>query len=201
VKIRSLAVLPILALGVLSLAGCDSKAGSAAVVDGKKISESDVNSYLTAKAQPIQASDGTSAAPKLFVLEYLVRNEVFSLLLAGNGTPVSDSQLAAQRTTALGGSTEADLTGQITKLGLKAKFEPVVLRNRELLTIINSKLTTDAKVTAALARVKDKVTINPRYGSWDLQTVSLTDLGKKQLPSMLSYDGTLPGDVKAPTGQ
>ncbi len=200
-KIRSLAVLPVLALAALSLAGCDSKAGSAAVVNSKKISESDVNSYLTAKAQPIQASNGTSAAPKLFVLEYLVRNEVFALLLAGNGTPASDSQLDAQRTSALGGSTEADITGQITKLGLKSKFEPVVLRNRELLAIINKELTTDAKVTAALAKVKDKVSINPRYGSWNLQSVSLSDLGKKQLPSMLSYDGTLPGDVKAPTGQ
>ncbi|MGI8665615.1 MAG: hypothetical protein ACR2N4_06250 [Jatrophihabitans sp.] len=202
VKIRSLAVLPVLALGCLSLAGCDSKAGAAAVVDGHRITESDLSGYLTADAKPIQGSDGTtSTPPKIFVLEYLVRNQVFALLLSAVGAPASDSQLQAQKTASLGGGTEKDLSDQITQLGLASKFEPVVVRNRELLTLINAKLKTNDQVNAALAKVKDKVTINPRYGSWDLQTVSLTDLGKKQLPSVLSYDGTLPGDVKPSTGQ
>ena len=39
------------------------------------------------------------------------------------------------------------------------------------------------------------VSINPRFGCWDDRAVAFVDLGKKQLPSVLSFDGRLPGDV------
>ena len=67
--------------------------------------------------------------------------------------------------------------------------------------MLRAKLTTDKQINDALAKIKDKVSINPRYGSWDLRSLSVLDLGKKQLPSVLSFDPTLPGDVKLPTQQ
>ena len=85
---------------------------------------------------------------------------------------------------------------------LKAsRFEPVLMRDRELLTLVQAKLTTQKQVSDALAKVKDKVSISPRYGSWDLASLTLINLGKKQLPSVLTFDQTLPGDVKLPTQQ
>ncbi len=203
-KIRSLAVLPILALGCLSIAGCDSKAGSAAVVNGSKISESQLVSYISTGAKPIAASDGSSAPARNFVLQFLIRNQLFALLLADAGAPVTDAQLDASRSAALGGGSEADLNSQIAAVGLKPKFEAVVLRNRELLTLVqaNKKLSgSEAALTSAVAKLKDKVSISPRYGSWDPSALAVVDLSKKQLPSMLTLDTTLPGDVKAPTGQ
>lgn len=203
-KIRSLAVLPLLAIACLSLTGCDSKAGTAAVVNGTKISESDLASYLTPDAKPIASSDGTSSiSPRTFVLQYLISNEIFGLLLAGVGSPVTEAQLAAEHGAALAGGTEADLLKQIADVGLQPKFESVVLRNRELLSVIrnNKKLSSDALVTPELAKVKDAVSVNPRFGSWDPTAIAMVELGKKQLPSMLTLDTTLPGDVKAPTGQ
>lgn len=205
-KIRSLAVLPALALACLGLTGCDSKAGSAAVVNGTKISESDLASYLTANAQPVTSTDGngnsTTTPPKIFVLQYLVRNQIFALLLANAGSPVTQAQLDAGRTAALSGTNDANLTNQITGLGLKPKFEDVVVRDRELLDLIqaNGKLTSNAQITAALANVKNAVSINPRYGSWNSMTVAVVNLSKKQLPSVLTLNTTLPGDETVPTG-
>jgi hypothetical protein len=201
-KLRSLAVLPVLALSCLGIVGCDSKAGTAAVVDGHRITEKELSRYVPASAQPIPTGDGSTSTPaKNFVLQYLIRNRVFPMLLAATGTSVTEAQLQAGKAEALGASTEADLTKQITQAGLSARLEPVLLRNRELLNLVRSKLTTDKLVTDALAKVKDKVVINPRYGSWDLNSLSVTNLGKKQLPSVLSFDKTLPGDVKLPTQQ
>ena len=201
-KLRSLAVLPVLTIGCLGLVGCDSKAGTAAVVNGHRITDKELSRYVPASAQPIPSGDGSTSTPaKNFVLQFLVRNEVFPLLLAAAGGSVTEAQLEASKATVLQGTTEEKLTQQITQAGLNASFEPVLVRNRELLTVVQSKLTTDKQVNDALAKVKDKVSINPRYGSWDLASLSLRGLGKNQLPSVLSFDKTLPGDVKLPTQQ
>jgi hypothetical protein len=188
-------VLPVLALGCLGLAGCDSKAGTAAVVDGHRISEKELSRYVPAGAQPIQGGDGSSTPAKNLVLQYLVRNQVIPLLLAAAGAPVTDAQLEAGKAKVLAGSSEAELTKQVTAAGLSARFEPVVVRNRELLDVVNAKLTTAKQFNDALAKVKDKVSISPRYGSWDAAHLALLNLGKKQLPSVLSFDKTLPGDA------
>jgi hypothetical protein len=204
VRIRSLAVLTALALGCLGLTACDSKAGMVAVVNGARISESQLAGYVSPNAKPITAtaSDGSAVSipARVFVLQYLIRNEVFPLLLARAGSPVSESELAAGRATAVGGD-EQSLIKQIADVGLKPKFEEVLLRDRELTALVGEKLTTQQQVTDALAKVKNLVTVNPRFGSWDESSLSVIDMGKKQLPSMLSFDGTMPGDVKAPTGQ
>ncbi|HST46812.1 hypothetical protein [Jatrophihabitans sp.] len=200
-RLRPLAVLPVLLLGCLGLVGCDSKAGTAAVVDGHRITEKELSRYLPANAKPIEAGDGSSSTPaKTFVLQYLVRNQVFPLLLAASGSPVTDAQLEAGRAAALTGTTEAELTDQITKAGLSARFEPVLLRNRELLNLLRAKLTTDKQIDDALAKIKNKVSLNPRYGSWDERSLSLQGLSSKQLPSVLSVDTALPGDAQ-PTQQ
>lgn len=201
-KLRSLAVLPVLTLSCLGLVGCDSKAGTAAVVNGHRISDKQLSRYAPASAQPIQSGDGSTSTPaRNFVLQFLVRNEVFPMLLAAAGGSVTEAQLDASKASVLQGVTEQQLTDQITHAGLSPSFEPVLLRNRELLSVVQSKLTTDKQVNDALAKVKDKVSINPRYGSWDLASLSLRGLGKKQLPSVLSFDKTLPGDLKLPTQQ
>jgi hypothetical protein len=200
-KLRPLAVLPVLLLACLGQVGCDSKAGTAAVVDGHRITEKELSRYLPANAKPISSGNGSTSTPaKTFVLQYLVRNQVFPLLLAAAGSPVTDAQLQAGKAAALTGTTEADLTSQITQAGLSERFEPVVLRNRELLNLLRAKLTTDKQVNDALAKVKGAVSINPRYGSWDERTLTLLGLGKKQLPSVLSVDTALPGDA-TPTQQ
>lgn len=200
-KLRLLAVLPVLVLTCLGLVGCESKAGTAAVVDGQRITEKDLSRYVPPNAQPIPGQGGTSIPAKNFVLQFLVRNEVFPLLLAAAGSPVTEAQLQAGKAAALQGTTERELTQQIVASGLSEQFEPVVLRNRQLIAVLQSKLTDDKQISDALAKIKDKVSINPRYGSWDLGSLSVKDLGKNQLPSVLSFDQTLPGDVKQPTQQ
>ncbi|MEO6502175.1 MAG: hypothetical protein ABIQ09_09730 [Jatrophihabitantaceae bacterium] len=200
-RLRSLALLPVLALACLGLVGCDSKAGAAAVIDGRRITEKDLSRYVPANAQPIPGQNGSTTPAKNFVLQFLVRNEVFPMLLAAAGSPVSEAQLEAGKAAALEGTNERELTQQIVASGLSERFEPVVLRNRELIAVLQTKLTTDKQISDALAKIKDKVSINPRYGSWDLASLSVKDLGKKQLPSVLSFDRTLPGDVTQPTQQ
>lgn len=206
-KIRSLAVLPALALGCLALTGCDSKVGAAAVVGGTKITESQLQGYLTPSAKPITATDSTGAVTsstpaRTFVLGMLLQNEIYPKLLAAGGASVTDAKLQAAKVAILQGHTEQELTQLITQSGLKANFEPVYLRNYELSSLIQTELTTAQQKQNALNGIKKyQVHVSPRYGSWDASSSSLVDLGKKQLPSMLAFDGTLPGDVTTPPAQ
>ena len=204
VKLRTLAALAALAIAGLGLTGCDSKAGTAAVVNGNRISETQLSDYLAPNAQPITAtnSDGSSFSvpARVFVLQYLIRNQVFPLLLSRTGSPVTEDELSADRAAAIGGD-EATLQKQIAAVGLRPRFEEVLLRDRELTDLVGKKLTTQQQITDAVAKIKDVVRINPRFGSWDNATLTIVDLSKKQLPSVLSFEGSLPGDVKAPAGQ
>ena len=76
-----------------------------------------------------------------------------------------------------------------------------MLRHRELTDLVGKQLTTQQQMTHAMAKIKDAVSVNPRFGSWDKASLRIVDLSKKQLPAMLSFDERLPGDVKAPAGQ
>ncbi|HEX2905119.1 MAG TPA: hypothetical protein VHO01_16830 [Jatrophihabitans sp.] len=197
-KIRVLAIA--CTAGALLLTGCQTKVGTAAIVNGDKISESTLAGYLTPDAKPLQSSNGTgSIAPRTFVLQYLIRSKIFERVLSSNGFPVTDALLNTAKSQALSGSTEDDLTKQVTAIGLSPSFEPVALRYDELYNLIGTKFDAGsdngARANAALTKTTSDIKVNPRYGSWDAKTLSLADLSKAQLPSFLQFDTTLPGDA------
>lgn len=205
-KIRFLSAAAVVTAGALVLTGCDSKVGTAAVVNGHKISESTVSGYLTPTAQPLQGQNGSSTAPRTFVLQYLIRTQIFERVLTTKlktkNQTLTDALLDGAKTAALSGASEDALTKQITSVGLSSSFEPQVLRYQELYTLIGTEfdVTTTAgqnAANAALAGSNDKVVVNPRYGAWDAKTITLADLSQAQLPSFLKFDTALPGDAPA----
>ena len=168
-------------------------------MNGHKISETSVNNYLTPAAKPLQSQTGASVAPRTFVLQYLIRNQVFARALDDAHVTVTDQLLEGTKTAALSGGTEADLTKQVTGVGLDSTFEPEALRYQELLSLVGTTYKADADqgkaANAALAKASGHIVVNPRYGSWDVSTISLSDLSRTQLPSFLQFDNSLPGDA------
>ncbi|MEO6703906.1 MAG: hypothetical protein ABI140_21480 [Jatrophihabitantaceae bacterium] len=204
-KIRSLLVLPVLALGCLGLTGCDSKVGTAAVVGNQRISESDVSRYLG----PTQTDAGTSRA---LSLEWQIREKLFLAAFAKAGGTPTDRELAALHDTAVssvigqqasGSAGDQTLQGLVSSSGLKPTFAATVIRAFELEIAYAKKInaTQEAAVLADLVKQKIGVSVNPRFGSWNTATFAFASLGKKQLPGPLTLNATLPADVKAPAGQ
>jgi hypothetical protein len=194
-KIRALALLPVVAAAGIGLSACDSKVGTAAVVSGEKISERTLNDYVTPNAAPIQGSDGSSIPARQFVLAALVRSVVFQRLLSVTGPEPSAADLTAAKAKVLQGGTEAQLSHSITTSGLNASFTAEYLRQLEFLTILQTRVTNDAELAAAQKKAAVAVSISPRYGSWDATKLSVAPLSKKQLSPLVTIDGTLPGDV------
>lgn len=204
-RVRWLAAAALCALGVLTLAGCDSKIGTAAVVNGSKISESDVSRYLDpATADVSRARD--------LALEYQIRQKLFTVALQRkNGVP-SDADLAKYHDSAVsnllgqqvsGARADQLLQTTLPGLGLKPSFAGLLTRAFELELSYASatNATQETTVIADLAKQHIPVSVNPRYGSWDTSTFAFAGLGRKQLPSVVTLGSALPGDAKSSNSQ
>ena len=204
-RVRWLAAAALCALGALTLAGCDSKIGTAAVVNGSKISESDVSRYLDPAAD--DASQARSTA-----LQYQIEEKVLSTALRGKNALPSDDDLAKGHDEALSNLFNGQLSGDqanqalskvLAQNGLKASFGEVLIRTVELENAYSRAINAEQaqQAVAELAKLNIPVSVNPRYGSWNAQTFSFTGLGSKQLPSVVTLGSTLPGDVKSSNSQ
>jgi len=194
VRRRSLLVAPVVLMLGIGLAGCDSKAGIAAQANGHRIAETELAKYVGPNAAPIPLQNNATAPARTFVLNTLITDEVVPEFLRDNGGDATAAELAAARASLLQGGSEQDLTEELGKVGLNAAFEPIYLKAGLLRSIVGTRFKSQADFDAALKKFTPSVSVNRRYGSWDTQTLGLTDLSSKDLPSFVKIDGGLPGD-------
>jgi hypothetical protein len=188
------------ALAVPTLAACRSDIGVAARVDGTRITESDVNQYLSAggvdKTLAAQAkANQQTISPRTLVLSVLIQEQVFAKTLRRQKINVESGDLSALHDRAGSGILQADIGGAaldskleelVAHYGIKRNFRAKLLRTTELrlLLIEKAKIDSDSRYVALLKPVASRVTVSPRYGTWDVQSLDLT--GKPTLPSFVS---------------
>jgi hypothetical protein len=175
VRFRRIAACAAAALALCGLAACGTKAGAAAFVGGTRISDADVNQYLTVQATPYSNGQGQEIRPRVVVLQTLILQELLQQALAKSGGPATDSELAQVRDSVLQGATEEQLTSQITKSNFDASFEPVYLRTQELFAVLGERAhaTSADEVIAAVNKHNIGVQVSPRYGTWDSKQFGL----------------------------
>jgi hypothetical protein len=204
VRVRQLTVAALAVIAVSGLSACRSNVGAAAVIDGQRISESQVHKYLIrAGADPAvksqAAQNGQVLVPQSIAVNTLVQAKVYELVLrrTPGGLP-SDAQLRSARDAAAqtlsGGqvSSAADLikaiSSELGKEGLKANLLPAVVRSFDLeYAVINRiKAASSADLAKAVAAQHIKVSVNPAYGSWSAPDVTVVPPSGKSLPSFLT---------------
>jgi hypothetical protein len=191
VRLRTLAALVLAALAMLGLAGCRTNVGIAATVNGHRITESEVNKYLTPSgtdaslAANARQQGQTVPSPRSQILQYLIQQQVFEHTLASFTKVPSAGELAGLHDQAASVLLQTDLAGDeldsrirqgLPKSGISAKFTPVFLRVQELeYAIIQAKqLTRQAQLLALVKRAGVKVSVGARYGTWAPATLSVT---------------------------
>ena len=193
---------------VAGLAACSgTKAGSAAVVGGTRISQDTVENYVVTNAAAPSASTSSSVAPKAIALSTLIQQDVLQTTLAANGGVPSDGELAGLHdqvfsvllgATGLSGSAaDAAVRERISAPNnLTTAFDSLFLRTEELeLALVDrQKLTSQAEVSALVAKQDIGIQVNPRYGQWDAANLSLTSA---QTPSFLTLGGTSSASASA----
>ena len=196
-------------LAVAGLAGCRSNVGAAAVVDGHRISESDVHSYLdpagpSAATVAQAAQNGQTIVPKSVVLNTLVQERVFgdALTRTQGGLP-SPSTLAAnhdQAASALTGQsiTGAQLDAQIARNlaaeGVRAGLQTVVQRviDLEYALVVRLNPKSQADFAAAIAQHHISVSVNGAYGAWSPADLGVLNGSSKTAPDFLTLQSGAP---------
>ena len=158
-KLAARIAVPLLA--VAALAGCSPSPSTAAVVDGRAISEQELTAAFDACRE---FGDGISRTETLF---YLVAGRIVDAVGEQVGTPVNETMFTSQLT-------QDPQAAQI----LGTACEPVLLGNAKLLHL--QRQMDPAAVEAALPNIK--VTFNPRYGTWDWQTGLSPEGGSISVP-------------------
>src|SRR4051794_10501963 len=160
-------------LAVTGLAGCKTNVGTAAVIDGHRVTESDVNQYLTPDAQPVseQSSGGGTVqiSPRSFVVAQLINEKLgFKILQAiPSVSKVTEAQLDAQLQNDLAGKSVTTVAEQLGLRGYTDAFYRIVLRIQEVSGVLRNAQSNGVDVSAAFAKIKFPVTVSPRYGRWD----------------------------------
>ena len=188
-------------LAAAGLAGCKTNVGTAATIDGQRVTESDVNDYVSPDAQPVPEQTRTgnvvNVPPRSFVLSELI-NERLGLDLVHHiprFEAFSSAQLDARMTATLAGKTP---TAEAESLGLKGypeRFYRVVLRVGELGTLLREQGQAGVDVNSILTKLDFPVSVSPRYGTWDAKNFALD--GSPAVPSYLSV---APGPQQALSG-
>jgi hypothetical protein len=191
VRARKLTALAAAVLAVAGLSACRSNVGAAAVVDGHRISESDVHTYLTAQGPSTAgvANFGAGLVPQSLALNTIVQERVLTLTLTRTpgGLP-SDAVMRAQHDQAAATLIPAGSQGSVTGAqydsgvaatlggyGLSQKLLPFVVRDLDLeyALVIRTKATTGADVARAIAAQHIAVSVNPAYGTWSANAFSV----------------------------
>lgn len=169
-RTRSL-VLLVVAVGVLGLTGCQTKAGAAAVVGDTRISERDVADYLV--------RDGTDLArARGFVLTFLVKGQLYAKFLSAHGGVPSEAELRKLHDSAIAGvlsqslgagdAADAQIDRVLGLTGVRTAMRLVVVRSAELETAAFLRVgKSSGEFFPVIAAAGIRVSISPRYGSWN----------------------------------
>lgn len=177
-------------LSVAGLAGCRTNVGTAAVIDGHRVTESDVSDYITPNAQPVTLSnsDGSTIqeAPRAFVMRELIGDAFLLKLLGSLPKAPSRTKIDAELDRERGGKT---YTQEAEKLGLKGyteNFYKIVLRVQLVQSGLSQVQST--VLNNAAAKLHFPVKVSPRYGTWNGKNFSFD--GAPALPSYLKVQSS-----------
>jgi hypothetical protein len=197
---RAAALLAALLMTV-GLSACKTHVGAAAYVGSYRITEKQVNSYVTAQAKPYSQSDTTTGAtstvyPKSYVLNSLIETRLVQQVLAlHGGTPTTAETTTAHQAVLKGaGFSDASLRAAISKRGFAGSFEQAYLRFYEVVHVLAARTSTGGTISAAIAKqitsAAARVRISPQYGTWNAKTLQIT--GGQVTPSFLRLDRVAP---------
>jgi hypothetical protein len=167
--VRAVAAAGALVLTVSGLSACRTNVGTAATIDGHRVSESDVNDYVTQAAKPIRSSDGSdSIAPKPFVVDILIERRVYPKIIAAAGLgKVTAGQLSTLRRTYLRGASSKSTVEKLGAVGYTAKMNTTIIDVQVMGTLLNGAQQRGTDLSSVVRKLKFPVSVNPRYGTWD----------------------------------
>ena len=205
--LRTAAVVASAALAVAGLSACNTKVGLAAVVGGHRISDAEVQKYLTRQAVPFQVPSQGGApvdiVPRSFVLQTLIEDRLFAAALVDTGGTPSSKDMATELAQVTQGQTPTQVAQGFTKYGFTASFAQVVVHRSALEQILATRVGATSDFTPLLAEVAKlniPVSVNARYGSWDARSLGVQTGPSAGVPDFVTLHPSPASGSGSPTG-
>ncbi len=203
-RLRKLGAGAIALLAVTGLSSCDSKVGQAAVVQGHRLSDSDLSAYIQTGAKSYtDKNSGATVVPKLYALENWIDDQLFERAVESRGGRVTAPELRLTRGLVVGSGSPEDISTFYTKLGYTERFAKLFLHEQQMVVLLVKRLVPkvpDSQIISALQsgqlggallgavkKVKANVSVSARYGKWDASKLALTDTPGAGLPSFITF--------------
>lgn len=161
-------------LAMAGLAGCKTNIGTAAVIDGHRVTESDVSQYLTANAQPVTQQDQntgatTQVSPRSFVVAWLINSQLYAKIISviPSVSDTTTAKLDSQLHKDLAGKSVTQFAESHGLHGFTEDFDRLVLRTQEMIVVLQDAQANGVDVSAAFRKLDFPVSVSPRYGRWD----------------------------------
>jgi hypothetical protein len=173
VKLRRLAAVLAAVLALAGLAGCRTNIGTAAVVDGHRITESDVSQYVTPQSQPVneqgQTGQSQQVSPRSFVLAQLINERFGFKILAAipQFSRLTTAQVDAQLQRDLAGQSVQSVAESLGLHGYPTDFYQIVMRVQEISRVLSNAQQNGVDVRKVIDSLHFPVSVAPRYGTWD----------------------------------
>lgn len=206
-RLRVLGATAAALVAATTLSACHTNVGEAVSVGGHEISQSRLNGYLladgpdtAAKAQLrsiVQSQGqtlGTLPAARPLALHFLIEEQLLENSLHALGKSPTGAQLQREKAAiASGGGAGNRLIRLLFRsVGLQQDMVPIYNRVEELERLLNSQVhaSTAAQFSSYVTKHGGKVDLNPRYGTWDPTTLSVTTSRSAGLPGYLTLQPT-----------
>jgi hypothetical protein len=202
-------------LATATLTACQTHVGTAALVNGHKISESDVRKYVDpAGPSPAVLSQANNdpQVSRAVITNVLVGGQVYRIVLAKHGGATGASALRQLHDQALqellgananGTDLDAQLAAQLRPLGIKLSLLPKVVELYELEFSLIERIgaTKAADLVKAVSDEHLHVSVNPAYGRWNATSMSVA-IGElpQYLKTQSAYQVPGPAPTASPTG-
>ncbi len=186
VRTRALTAAAAALLAAGALSACRSNIGTAAVVDGQRITDTQVAHYVTPKAQPVPL-DKSSIGPRAFVVQILVTNAVLKKLVAkAPGGGPSGTQVKALERRGLGGKSAKVFTESQGVKGYTTAFDRQVVDFLAYRSVLNTLQQQGVDVGTLIKKTKVPVQVSSRYGTWNPDQLALDTSAGAGLPGFVS---------------
>ncbi len=194
-------------VAIATLSACQVKTGAAAFVGKTEISQTEVGHYVQSTT-----STTTTSNAKSIIVQTLISVDLFQAALAGRkgGVPsdakiatghdaiISNllSQITGNQVSVTGAKADTELRAALKSLSLGPRFDALIVREQALESILASEVSaqTIQDLAKAVNKVGLKVSVNPRYGAWDPNTLNLT-----AGPAVPSYVKTVTSPSASPS--
>ena len=198
---RILTAITLAVLAMTALSACQTKVGQAAAANGATLSDSDLNSYLQPGAGPYTDSSNQRVVPKILILTTWIRTQLLNAAIAAHGGAATTSELNAANSAVQAGNSIDQAEKTYAKYGYTNKFGDLLFDQTVRIVVLVERLSRNSDPTRALqllssgqannaigstiVATKAPVEVSPRYGVWDLRSLSVNGSGKAGAPDFV----------------